>query len=274
MSTSLEMADDIPGLFLANIHHFRDFLFNSDLSEPMHSPAFLVENYETWIAPKVFKFFHNCKTTFSSNPFPESATVHDMKDFHQFILLDGILSHLYFSLDNSEKWICSLAFQMFCDQKHEQQEISTATVIRTQSSAHSPQTTPSAAYSGPLGSSALRDNLPSSPCEYYSNQLASKFVNLPDSDDLYTPISCPTDVLKSLSPTLSTPSKCKHTISDADDANIGALPSLLSQLEFTPLSKHPQWESYVSQGPITLIKRLKLDQIIEVDTTLCDWDLP
>ncbi|PBK85146.1 hypothetical protein ARMGADRAFT_1036630 [Armillaria gallica] len=261
---SLEMADDIPGLFPANIHCFlQDFLFNSDLSELTHSPAFLVENYETWIAPKAFKFFHDCKTTFSSSLFPESVTVHDMKYFCQFILPDGIVSHPYFSLDNSEKWICSLAFQMFCDWKHEQQDISTATANRTQSSIYSPHTTPSAAYSGPLGSSALRDNLLESPCECYSNQLASEFANLPDSDDPYMLISCPTDVLKMLLPTLYIPSKRKCTISDANNADISALPSLPSQLKFTPSLKRPRWESNSSQGPITMTKRLKLDHIVE-----------
>lgn len=256
------------------------------LAQSSHSPSFSLDDIEAWIMPDAWNLFRDCtEEVFSADSISGFCpTLREIKEFRSFILPKPAASHPFFSLENTDTWVCSTAIQAHLA------SISKP-VVYDSSDGHASARTLRA-----NAEHSVKIETDSSVSLHFDSQGHSSpdIIDLVDSDDDNDSIiasSRPSSpLLSSLSSEAaidfddSLPSSPEPLLKrKRSESGLGTEPDIQScpldlndvasaVTDTWPAKRQCLWN--MVDGPIKITKKEIVDEIITMDTVALDWGLP
>ncbi|KAJ6629794.1 hypothetical protein B0H10DRAFT_2184143 [Mycena sp. CBHHK59/15] len=140
-----EAVADIPQ---ADVKAYRKSAFPDALGDPTNDPFFSVENAPHWMTSYGYQLFFESDESPVVSRNPEDASPRQFKAYRKYMLSDQYIAHPFFSLDNMDRWINPVVFQIYMDLQYSSEQYRQTRTESTPSSSRAPSRAGSSTGSG------------------------------------------------------------------------------------------------------------------------------
>ncbi|KAK6985119.1 hypothetical protein R3P38DRAFT_3450565 [Favolaschia claudopus] len=253
---------------LNEIKAYRTFAFPAALSSPAHEPHFSVEDAPNWITSQGYQLY----LEHSSEDLPGDSDPNDiptgiLKAYRNYILPEHYRGHPFFSLENPDAWINSVALNVYLDKSAVDAPISNWRGRSQSISSRAPSRAASLASSAPAQRSR-----------------ASSLVSFVPSSRPGSPLAFTVSDLSSSRPSSRLSAMDIIDISSDSDSEPQHPPQPSSKLEDVPIIIPPAIPNRVKKGKtkarsgrneeIMITRQLYVREIVHMTTVPPTFDVP